>query len=169
MAKSVHFPSNSLPWRKAIIWKRIVIMRLKKMGQKYLSTISYMITIGSLICISLAPCSFISTHMNLPYSLNCMICHCINETIYQTTTDKYFNCIQFVFVCGFFFNIFYKQCCNKQSWTCNLVKFWKLLYKAGFLFQHWIKCTSGLLLKQILTMLVITSARLCQKNSKTLL
>ena len=61
MAKSVHFPSNSLPWRKAIIWKRIVIMRLKKMGQKHLSNISYMITIGSLICIYLAPCSF---HIN---------------------------------------------------------------------------------------------------------
>ena len=107
MAKSVHFPSNSLPWRKAIIWKGIVIMRLKKVGQKYLSTISYMITIGSLICISLAPCSFISTHMNLPYSLNCMICHCINENIYQTTTDKYFSCIQFVSVCGVFFYIYF--------------------------------------------------------------
>ena len=58
MAKSVHFPSNSLPWRKAIIWKGIVIMRLKKMGQKHLSNISYMITTGSLICIYLAPCSF---------------------------------------------------------------------------------------------------------------
>ena len=31
------------------------------MGQKHLSNISYMITIGSLICIYLAPCSF---HIN---------------------------------------------------------------------------------------------------------
>ena len=35
-----------------------------------------------------------------------MISHCINETIYQTTTDKYFSCIQFVFVCGFYIYIF---------------------------------------------------------------
>lgn len=131
------------------------------MGQKHLSNTVYMITTGSLICICWHLAVFISTHMNLPYSLNCMICHCINESIYQTTTDKYFNCIQFVFVCGFW-GFFFFCIINNAAIKVTDMQLGQILttLQAGFLFQHWSKCISGLLLKQILTMLVITSARL---------
>lgn len=119
-------------------------------------------------CATLCKLSNITvTQFPQPYSLNCMICHCINISFPLITIDKYFSCLKFCLVL-FCLDITNNAAINNLR-NCNLVQFYSYFKKLDLLSHIKLNVTKksmGLLITQTLTVIVNHFCQILPKESQ---